>query len=99
MSPAPWGKEEVAGSLGEHGTRGVGDRQDGTQIWLPTKTEPQGMHIYISKNGVTMWEAGESPSCLLIKQLTTERSPKPVLSLKRPPVVTQESSQGHGYGF
>ena len=45
-----------------------------TQVWLPTKTEPHEDHaqLYL-QNGVPVWEAGESPSCLLLKQLTAER--------------------------
>lgn len=86
MSPAPWGKEEATGSLGEHeqGVLKIGRME--TQVWHPTKTEPQGNHAQLNfQNGVPMWEAHqESPSCLLLKQLTAERvlhnwSPKPVL--------------------
>lgn len=56
-----------------------------TRVWGPTKTEPQGNHAQLNlQNGVPVWEAGKSPSCLLLKQLTAERvlynwSPKPVL--------------------
>lgn len=57
-----------------------------TRVWLPTNTEPQGNHAQLNLQiGVPMWEAGENPSCPLLKQLTAKRvlhkwSPKPVLS-------------------
>lgn len=63
MSPAPWGKEEAAGSLGEHGIRGAGDGQEGPRDVSPQGLRPKGiMHSYVSL--VPMWGARESPSRL-----------------------------------